>query len=213
MVLLNKLSSLALTSTLTFLALAASSVNSAEAALFKFSFTSEEANGYFIYDDSIQGTVLSPNSTAYYGAVREYQINSGNGVFEGTNAAAIVFLPRQEDGILAPETDDFLLQESAVEREPQSEFALVSYFHYPKGTFSGSTEIRTSVPSTAQAEIFPNVDFPNTLGEVVFRGNVQTRIERVPEPALIFALLGVSVWFLVSRRQCKDAKFRISTNL
>lgn len=205
MVLLNKLSKAVLTSAVAFLTLSALGTDPAQAALFKFSFTAEEVNGYFIYDDSAQGTELSPKTTAYYGAVREYKVDLGEkGVFEGTNAANIVFLPRAEDGLLVPETDDFLLQESAVEREPQSPYAFVTYFRYPKGTFSESTGLRTTVPSIAQAEIFPFVDFPNSLGEAAFKGNVQTRIERVPEPALISALLGISAWFILRRSRYKS---------
>ncbi|MUG91039.1 PEP-CTERM sorting domain-containing protein [Scytonema sp. UIC 10036] len=203
---LNKLSIAAVNSAATLLALVAFSTNSAQAALFKFSFTSEEANGYFIYDDSIPGdSPLSPNSTAYNGAVREYKIDvKEKGVFEGTNATTIIFLPRREDGIEAPETDDFLLEERAVDREPQSPYALVVYFHYPKGTFGESTNIPTAIPDIAFAEIFPNVDFPNTIGEAAYRGNVQTRIERVPEPALISALLGIGAWFTLRRSRYKS---------
>ncbi|NJM69502.1 MAG: hypothetical protein HC862_04355 [Scytonema sp. RU_4_4] len=203
MTLLKKLSIAAASSAAAFLALASFATDAAQAALFKYSFSSEEANGYFIYDDSAQGTEDSSISTIYYDAVKEYKVDLGDGeVYEGTTGNAVVFLVRQgQDGITAPETDDFLLEVRASQREPESQYSFVTYFHYPKGTFEESRELPTSVPSTATVDVYPNVDFPTTLGETAFSGTVQTRIEKIPEPALIFGLLQVSAWLILCRRR------------
>jgi hypothetical protein len=198
--LLNKLSLSAISSAAALLVSVTLNIDTAQAALFKFSFEGEGVSGYFTYDDTAIGTPNSPNSTSYYDGGYDYKFDLGEkGVFQGTIGNPIVFLPRAEDGVPYPETDDFLWEVRAVQR--QSEFALVNYFHYPKGTFGGSTAIRTTVPSTAILDVYPNVDFPNTRGDLLYSGTVQTRIERVPEPALLPALLGVGAWFIFRRRQ------------
>ncbi|WP_017317775.1 PEP-CTERM sorting domain-containing protein [Mastigocladopsis repens] len=202
MALLNKLSLAAVTSAVAFLTLGTFATDPAQAALFKYSFEGDGASGYFIYDDSTEGTEDSPTSTVYYDAVQEYKIDLGDeGVFQGTTANAIVFLVRQGNGITAPETDDFLLEVRASQRD--SEYALLSYFSYPTGTFEESRDLPTSVPTTATVSIYPNADFPNSIGETAFTGTVTTRIEKIPEPASVSALLGVGVGtcFILRRRQ------------
>ncbi|MBD2500524.1 PEP-CTERM sorting domain-containing protein [Anabaena azotica] len=182
-----------------------SHINTAQAALYKFSFEGEGVNGYFIYDTSFPAFSEDTGVAAYIGAATEYKFELGEkGIFQGKVATPIVVLSREENGTAGlfgdGDVDTFMLQEHADEREPQTGFALVSYFIYPEGTFEESTAQRTTVPSTAFARIYPNVDYPNTLGEAAFVGTVQTRIEKVPEPALLPALLGVGAWF-VFRRQ------------
>ncbi|MEH2284366.1 MAG: PEP-CTERM sorting domain-containing protein [Nostoc sp.] len=202
MALLNKLSLAAISSAAALLVSVTLNIDTAQAALFKFSFEGEGVNGYFTYDDTAIGTPNSPNSTSYYDGGYDYKFDLGEkGVFQGTVGNPIVFLPRTEDGVPYPETDDFLWEVRAVQRQPASEFAFVNYFHYPKGTFGGSTAIRTTVPSTATLDVYPNLDFPKTRGNLLYSGTVQTRIERVPEPALLPALLGVGAWFIFRRRQ------------
>ncbi|MEH2210487.1 PEP-CTERM sorting domain-containing protein [Nostoc sp.] len=201
MALLNKLSLSAIPSAAALLMSVTLNVNPAQ-ALYKFSFEGEGANGYFTYDDTTIGTPNSPNATTYLEGGYDYKFDLGEkGVFRGTVGNPIVFLPRLEDGITAPETDDFLWEVRAPQREPASPFALVNYFHYPKGSFEGSTAIRTTVPGTAILDVYPNVDFPNSIGNLLYTGTVQTRIEKVPEPALLPALLGVGAWFIFRRRQ------------
>jgi hypothetical protein len=203
----NKLSKTALSSTGVFLALAAFVTAPAQAALFKFSFTSEEANGYFIYDTSTPPDpyyLPRKGTDVYPDAAKEYNIDLGDrGVFEGTTGDPIIFLVRPDTGALnieSPEIDRFILEVRSFDRQPPSPYTFLANFVYPKGTFGDSTELPTTVPSTALAEIYANVDFPNTLGEAAFVGNVQTRIERVPEPASVYALLGVGAWLLLHRQ-------------
>lgn len=202
MALLNKLSLPAITSAAALLVSVTLNTNPAQAALYRFSFEGEGVNGYFTYNDTTVGYDNSPNATGYFEAGYDYKFDLGDkGVFEGTIGTPIVFLPRQEDGITAPETDDFLWEVLGYQREPESSFAFVSYFHYPKGSFDGSTAIRTTVPSTAILDVYPNVDFPNSIGNLLYTGTVQTRIERVFEPGLLPALLGVGAYFIFCRRQ------------
>lgn len=182
-----------------------SHINTAQAALYRFSFEGEGVKGYFTYDSNAIGTPVSPNSTAYYDGGYDYKFDLGEfGVFEGSVGNPIVFLPRLEDGVTAPETDDFIWEVRAVQRQPASQYTFVSYFHYPRGAFEGSTAIRTSVPTTAVLEVYPNVDFPTTLGNLLYTGTVQTRIEKVPEPTLLPALLGVGAWFLLRRQRQRE---------
>ncbi|MBE8969235.1 PEP-CTERM sorting domain-containing protein [Nostocales cyanobacterium LEGE 12452] len=201
MALLNKLSLPAISSAVALLVSVTLNIDTAQAALYKFIFEGEGVNGYFTYDDTTIGFANSPNATGYFEGGGDYKFDLGEkGVFQGTIGNPIVFLPRLEDGITAPETDDFLWEVLASQREPASPFALVNYFHYPKGSFEGSTAIRTTVPSTAILDIYPNVDFPNSIGNLLYTGTVQTRIEKVPEPALVPALLVVGAGFIFRRR-------------
>ncbi|WP_335230205.1 PEP-CTERM sorting domain-containing protein [Nostoc sp.] len=201
MALLNQLSLPAISSVVALVMSATLNIDTAQAALYKFSFEGEGVNGYFTYDDTTIGFANSPNATGYFEGGYDYKFDLGEkGVFQGTIGNPIVFLPRREDGITAPETDDFLWEVLASQREPASPFAFVNYFHYPKGSFGGSTAIRTTVPSTAILDVYPNVDFPNSIGNLLYTGTVQTRIEKVPEPALLPALLGVGAWFIFRRR-------------
>ena len=183
--------------------LAQGTVNTApaQAAMYKFTFNGEGIDGYMIYDDSAKGETKSPYMTQYYGGGRDYKIDlDDKGVFQGTVSNAVVFLARQEDktlskikaehdktygkdkkrNVLEPK-DLFLLQVRSFERQPKSKYSLVSYFKYPIETFHGSTELPTSFPSSAEVEIFPKVNFPRTLGEPVFKGQVQTKIEKISD--------------------------------
>jgi hypothetical protein len=202
MSLLNKLSLSAISNATVLLASVILNIDPAQAALYKFSFEGEGANGYFTYDDTAIGTPDSPNSTVYFEGGYDYKFDFGEkGVFEGTVGNPIVFLPRAEDGVPYPETDDFLWEVRGNQKQPASEFSLVNYFHYPKGSFGKSTAIRTTVPSTATLDVYPNVNFPTTRGDLLYSGTVQTRIEKVFEPGLLPALLGVSACFIFSRCQ------------
>ena len=173
----------------------------AQAAMYKFTFNGEGVDGYMIYDDSAKGEKKSPYMTQYYGGGRDYKIDLGEkGVFDGTVSNAVVFLARKEDKTLSKikaehdkaygkeekrqdfePKDLFLLQIRSFERQPKSKYSLVSYFKYPIETFHGSTELPTSFPSTAEVEIFPKVNFPRTLGEALFKGQVQTKLEKISD--------------------------------
>lgn len=173
----------------------------AEAALYKFTFTSDQVNGYFVYDTDAEGETKSAYMTQYYGAGRDFKVDlNEKGVFDGPVSNAIVFLARQEDKTLAKikaehdETygkneeqdalvpkDLLLLQVRSFERQPKSKYSLVSYFKYPKDTFQGSTELPTHVPAEAEIEVFPTVEFPKTLGRAVFKGLVKTKVEKISD--------------------------------
>ncbi|MDJ0736254.1 MAG: hypothetical protein QNJ47_19690 [Nostocaceae cyanobacterium] len=176
-------------------------ISPAEAATYKFTFNGEGINGHMIYDAAAKGKTKSPYMTQYYGGGRDYKIDLGEkGLFQGTVSNAIVFLARKEDKILAKiraqhdkvygkdeehnvlePKDLFLLQVRSFERQPKSKYSLVSYFKYPTETFHGSTKLPTTVPSNAEVEIFPEVEFPRTLGKAVFTGSVQTKIEKISD--------------------------------
>jgi hypothetical protein len=173
----------------------------AEAATYKFTFTGAEANGYFIYDTAAKGEKKSPYMTQYYGGGRDYKVDLGEkGVFQGTVSNAIVFLPREEDRILAKiraqhdkqygkddehdvllPADLFLLQVRSFERQPRSNYSFVSYFKYPEKAFNGSTKLPTDIPLNAEIEVFPKVDFPKTLGKAIVKAPVQTKIEKISD--------------------------------
>ncbi|NMG09906.1 PEP-CTERM sorting domain-containing protein [Brasilonema sp. UFV-L1] len=213
MALLKKLSMAVVTGAAAFLAVGTVSTSPAQAALFKYSFEGEGANGYIIYDDAVTGLSENRNVEAYVDNVVDYKIDLGDkGVYQGTKGTSIVFLPRNEDGIPAPEADEFELEVRGPDRQPTSEYTLVSYFVYPKGTFGGSTDLPTSVPSTATLQVYPYLDFPNTIGELVFEGTVYTRLEKIPEPGTVFALLGVSTLFFF-RRQRRQTQPQVSNPL
>jgi hypothetical protein len=175
--------------------------SSAQAATYKFTFSGEEANGYFIYDTAAKGESKSPYMTQYYGGGRDYKVDLGDkGLFQGTVSNAIVFLPREEDKVLAKiraqhdkqygiddehnvllPADLFLLQVRSFERQPKSNYSLVSYFKYPQEAFNGSTKLPTNVPLNAEIEVFPKVDFPKTLGNAIVKSPVQTKIEKISD--------------------------------
>ncbi|QLE51801.1 hypothetical protein FD724_29625 [Nostoc sp. C057] len=177
------------------------STSSAQAATYKFTFTGEKANGYFIYDTAAKGETKSPYMTQYYGGGRDYKVDLGDkGLFQGTVSNAIVFLPREEDKVLAKiraqhdkqygkddeynvllPADLFLLQVRNFERQPKSSYSLVSYFKYPQETFNGSTRLPTEVPLNAEIEVFSKVDFPKTLGKALVKASVQTKIEKISD--------------------------------
>jgi hypothetical protein len=211
--LLNKLSKAAFTTTVAFFTLVTFNAENARAALFKFSFTSKEANGYIVYDDSIPAFSDRPGLAAYLNAAVEYKIDLGNkGVFQGSTGTPIIFLPREEYTPELPENDGFELEVRSPDREPESQFTFLSYFYYPKDSFVGSTELPTTVPNTARLEVYPNVNFPIARGEPAFIGDVQTRIERVPESTSTFGLLGASIWcFLMATNRFQNKRTTTST--
>jgi hypothetical protein len=175
--------------------------STAQAATYKFTFTGEEANGYFIYDTAAKGEKKSPYMTQYYGGGRDYKVDLGDkGLFQGTVSNAIVFLPREEDKVLAKiraqhdkqygkddehnvllPADLFLLQVRSFERQPKSNYSFVSYFKYPEEAFNGSTKLPTDIPLNAEIEVFPKVDFPKTLGKAIVKASVQTKIEKISD--------------------------------
>lgn len=194
------------------LALGTVGIKPAQAALFKFTFEGEGASGEFIFDDSTNKIEpLGPDFplAEYDGSVEQYSINAGGIVAEGSKglqqdihdeARNIVYLGRASniygyDG----EVDDFILYVPPASRGEQ--YGLSVRFSYPEGTFSDSVALRTSVPDTARLRIYPYWDFPNTTGDSTFDGTVKTKIEKIPEPASIFALLGVGVWFIFRRQR------------
>lgn len=200
MAVLNKLS-IAAASTAAFLTLGTFSIDSAQAALFKFNFESEDVNGYFVYDTSVPASRDVPIVAEYVGAITEYKLDLGEkGLYEGTLGNPIVFLVRQGDGgITAPETDDFILEATAEQRG--TEFALVTYFSYPKDTFGRSLALPTTIPDTATIKVYPYVNFPDSIGELVLTGTVKTEIEKIPESGSSAAFLGVAGWLMLRRRQ------------
>lgn len=200
--LLTRVSLSAISSATALLVAATLNINTAQAALYRFSFEGEGITGYFTYDiNAIGSSPLSPNATGYPDGGFDFKFDLGEkGVFQGSVGIPIIFFPRREDGLQAPETDDFMWEVRAFQRQPPSPYALVSYFHYPKGSFGGSTALRTSVPSTAILDLYPNVDFPNSIGNLLYSGPVQTRIEKVPEPTIWPALLAVGAGFLFRRQ-------------
>jgi hypothetical protein len=214
MALLSKLSVVAATTTAALLALEMVGTAPAQANLFKFSFTSDEANGYFIFDNSIpaRSTTQSPVLAEYFGAAKEYTIDLGEkGVFQGSNGTPIVYLNRVGSGLNRPEEDEFILFVENTDREPPSEFSLSNIFAFPKDSL-GSTNLPTTVPTTASLDVRPYVYFDttdrsnNTIGESVFQGTVQTRVEPIPEPASWFAVFGVGACLILRRRQRRQVQ-------
>ncbi|MEA5602793.1 PEP-CTERM sorting domain-containing protein [Nostoc sp. UHCC 0252] len=211
MALLKKLSFSAISSAAALLASVTLNINTAEAALFKFTFEAEGANGYFIYDDSAEK--LEPLGSdfplaEYDGSVEQYSINVGDIVAEGTKgsqqdikdeARNIVYLSRAGNLGYDGAVDDFILYIPPAARG--EEYGLSIRFSYPEGTFSDSVAIRTSVSDTATLKVYPYWDFPNTTGDYTFQGTVKTKIEQIPEPAPVSALLGVGAWFIFRRQR------------
>lgn len=194
----KKLSTFAISTTAALLSVGTIGNIPAEAALFKFTFTSEGANGYIIYDDSVPPFSDRPDIASYIGTVQEYKIDLGDiGVFEGTSGTLNILTP--PESIPEAETDGIELEVRAAERN--SPYTLLTYFNFPKGSFGRSTALPTSVPSTGEIGVFPYVDFPNTRGDMVFSGTIQTRIEKIPEPVSVSALFGVGAWFILRRRR------------
>jgi hypothetical protein len=214
MALLNKFSIASAVSIAAFLALGTVGVDPAQAALFKFTFEGEGANGYFIYNDS-DNQKIEPLGTdfplaEYHGSVEKYSVNVGDIVAEGTKgsqsniddeARNIVYLGRRGSFGFDDVFDDFILFIPAASRNQQ--YGLSIRFTYPEGSFSNSSALRTSVPDTAKLRVYPYWDFPNTTGDYMFSGTVKTKIEKIPEPASVSALLGIGAWFIF-RRQCRQ---------
>ncbi len=187
-----------------FLFQGAINTSPAEAAIYKFKFTGEEVNGYFIYNDTTEpnknAPFKSPFLTAYYGGVTDFKVDVGEkGNFAGQKSNIIVFLPRmKQDDLLTKlknqhdekygddtydvtsPADFILLQVYSYERT-DSPYTFVSYFKYPEGAFNGSVKTPKKVPDTAEIAIFPNVDFPKTLGEPLLISQVKTEIEKVSD--------------------------------
>ncbi|MEC4818810.1 MAG: hypothetical protein SAK29_36880 [Scytonema sp. PMC 1069.18] len=167
------------------------STTPAEAAQFRYIFEGEGASGYFIYDDSTPNTPTNtPNLGEYFGAVTEYKIDLGQkAIYQGSKADNIVFLNRDGSGVPDPEQDEFILFVRNSDRKPESEYSISTRFIYPKDTL-GSTDIPSIVPSIAELKVFPFVDFiGQNFGSSVFEGTVKTKIEKIPEPALLIGLL------------------------
>ncbi|MEH2160734.1 MAG: PEP-CTERM sorting domain-containing protein [Nostoc sp.] len=208
---LNKFSLPAISSTTALLLSVTLNINIAEAALFKFTFEGEGANGYFIYDDSAKK--LEPLGSnfplaEYDGSVENYSLNAGGIIAQGTKgsqqdihdeARNIVYLGRAGNLGYDDTIDDFILYVPPAASGRQ--YGLSIRFTYPEGTFSDSVAIRTSVPDTARLRVYPYWDFPNTTGDYTFQGTVKTKIEQIPEPASVSALLGVSAWFIFRRQR------------
>lgn len=189
----------------------------AKAALYKFTFEGEGANGYFIYDDSTPSSpTTTPNLGEYFGAVKEYKIDVGDlGVYEGSVADVLLFLNREGSGLSDPEEDLFILFVRGSDREPESNYSISARFIYPKNAL-GSYDLLTSVPSTATFNLLPYIQFDgeNTnFGPTVFSGPVQTRITKVPEPASAAALLVAGTWFILRRPRQKTKLQTCNVNL
>lgn len=205
MTLLNKMSMAAATSAAAFLAMGTVGTTPAQAALYKFSFTADEAAGYFIFDNSVPNTGSGPSIGEYDGAVREYTIDLGaNGFFQGSSAGTVVYLRNiAARGPNTPPTDDFILTTGG--ENPYEKPFLSAIFSYPVGSLGSIAQPTAVPPSTQPSGIFPEVDLnARTLGEAAFSGTFQTRIEAVPEPSS--AVFGVGAWFiLLYRRQLRQA--------
>lgn len=211
MALLNKFFINSAISVAAILALGTVGMQAAQAALFKFTFEGEGAKGEFIFDDSTPRIEpLGPDFplAEYDGSVVSYSINVGDIVAQGTRgsqqdihdeARNIVYLGRAGNLGYDGDVDDFILYVPPAARGEQ--YGLSIRFSYPEGSFSNSVDIRTSVPNTARLRVYPYWDFPNTTGDYTFEGTVTTRIEKVPEPASVSALLGVGAWFIFRRQR------------
>ncbi|MUG91041.1 PEP-CTERM sorting domain-containing protein [Scytonema sp. UIC 10036] len=215
MAFLKKFSLTAVSSLATFLALSNVSINPAEAALFKFSFEGDGANGYFIFDDSAQK--IEPIGSGYLGeydgSVQEYAVNFYGQIveqgFKGLQkdihdeARTIVYLARPENiGFDGSSLDDFILYVPPASRGQQ--YGLSLRFSYPEGTFSNSIDQPKTLPNTARVRAYPYWDFPNTTGNYTFDGIVRTRLEKIPEPASVVGLLVLSVGFIFHR--CRQSR-------
>lgn len=220
MALLNKLLVAATASAAALFTLVTMGTAPAQAALFKFSFEGDGANGYFIYDDTVQANdppraTIDPASSIgeYDDSIKDYYLNlGGDNVYQGDIADSIVYLRRGPDALTPAEqadpVDDFIFFIPA-DSDPNDQISgnsLSLIFMYPEGSFGSSIEQLESVPNTATALLYPNVDFGTGLGSREYEGTVRTRIEKVPEPASLSALLGVGAWFVLRRRQRRQAQ-------
>jgi hypothetical protein len=168
----------------------------AYAAIHKFSFKGDNANGYFIFDDSIRGgSPIRPDRLSEYdGCVVEYAVNIAEQISEHGSkspkrathdeARTIVALIRPELVKASPnlpknspQDDEFILFVPKVAR--QSKYALSVRFRYPKDTFKNSVAQPTNVPNQALMSVHPYWDFPRTMGPVKFEETVQTAIEDI----------------------------------
>lgn len=196
MAFLKKLSIAIALSAIVFLIQGIFDTASARADLYKFSFIGNEANGYFIFDDSIRGGApIRPDLLSEYdGSVVEYAVDIGSALADrGTQspqrkthdeARTVVTLLRPELVKASPnlpenspQDDEFVLFVPKVAR--QSRFSLSVRFRYPPGTFSDSVAQPKKVPNTALMSVHPYWDFPRTMGPVGFETTVQTQIEKV----------------------------------
>ncbi|NJM69505.1 MAG: PEP-CTERM sorting domain-containing protein [Scytonema sp. RU_4_4] len=218
MTLLKKLSMAAVTTATAFLALGTFVTDAAQAALFKYSFSSEGANGYFVYDTDTAPNpqyAETPNSDVYNGAVVDYKVDLGDyGVYEGNTGDAIVYLLRSEvNPDIPPEYDsdvfEFLIPSSEAGQ------SIIVDFYYEKGAFGESTELLTSVPSSgALIDVKPfstDATDRDARGESVYQGNATTRIEKIPEPTSSVALLGAGALFILRRRQRQKTQLKMTT--
>jgi hypothetical protein len=181
----------------------------AEAAQFKYIFEGDGVSGYFIYDDSVPNTpTTTPNLGEYFGGVTEYKIDLGEkAIYQGSKADNIVFLNRVESGLSDLEQDEFILFVRNSDREPQSEYSISTRFIYPKDTL-GATNLPITVPTTAELKVFPFVDFiGQNFGSSVYEGTVKTRIEKVPEPDALVALLALGATFALHCYQSRQKSY------
>lgn len=168
----------------------------AYAALHKFSFNGDNANGYFIFDDSIRGGApIRPDMLSEYdGSVVDYAVNVGDEISEHGSqspkrathdeARTIVTLLRPELVKASPnlpkdspQDDEFILFVPKVAR--QSKYALSVRFRYPQNTFKNSVAQPVNVPHQALMSVHPYWNFPITMGAVKFEETVNTVIEDI----------------------------------
>jgi len=119
-----------------------------------------------------------------------------------TNEARnIVYLSRPESlGYEGNNEDDFIFFIPKAARGQK--YGLSVRFSYPEGTLSPVGDLPTSLPNTARVRAYPYWDFPNTTGYYTFEGTVTTKLERIPEPKSLLALLTVGgVMLIFYRRQ------------
>lgn len=168
----------------------------AYASLHKFSFNGNNADGYFIFDDSVKGGApIRPDMLSEYdGSVVNYAINIGDTILERGSqnpqrathdeARTIVTLLRPELVKASPnlpkdspQDDEFILFVPKVAR--QSKYALSVRFRYPENTFKSSVAQPVNVPNQALMSVHPYWNFPITMGAVKFEETVRTVIEDI----------------------------------
>ena len=205
----KKLSLIATIAIAIFLGQAVINPAPAQATPYKFSFNSDRANGYFIFDDSAPKLPhpIRPDVpiTQYLGSVLEYNVDFAENIVEQgaknpaialkDNPKTVIYLMDSEIIKLAyadeqfPDIERQLLPQDSEGWDElaffipgparQSPLSMVVRFRYPEGAFSGSTAQPTEVPSKALALVFPKYDFPKTMGELGFEEEVQTSIEKL----------------------------------
>ncbi|MGH8001865.1 MAG: PEP-CTERM sorting domain-containing protein [Brasilonema sp.] len=212
MTLLKKLS-LAAASVAAFLALGSFGIDAAQAALYKYSFSGEDANGYFIYDTDTEADSQyeSISNRAFYpNAVKEYKVDLGSlGLYQGTTADANIYLLSSDINPEIPAEYDSDVFSLVVQSSDSNAFW--ADFYFQEGSFGQSVELPTSVPSAGYIDIKPNVTGGETRedrGESLLRSSVTAKIEKIPEPTSSVALLGAGAWFILRRRQRQQTQLK-----